>query len=74
MKRYVLLIAVLFLGFFACAQSNEEEVDLIQEYDIYKTRWDFSLTPEVGVIELYETTSKNLQMLNLKVGIAMIIR
>jgi hypothetical protein len=25
-------------------------------------------------IELYETTSKNLQMLNLKVGLAMIIR
>ncbi len=71
---------------------------MIQEYDIYKTRWDFSLTPEVGAlvkfgnfnqwgalvafnykwttnqIELYETTSKNLQMLNLKVGIAMIIR
>jgi hypothetical protein len=71
---------------------------MIQEYDIYKTRWDFSLTPEVGIlakfgaysnwgalvafnykwttnqIELYQTTSKNLQMLNLKVGIAMIIR
>ena len=71
---------------------------MIQEYDIYKTRWDFSLTPEVGAlvkfgnfnqwgalvafnykwttnkIELYETTSENLQMLNLKVGIAMIIR
>ena len=71
---------------------------MIQEYDIYKTRWDFSLTPEVGAlvkfgnfnqwgalvafnykwttnkIELYETTSKNLQMLNLKVGLAMIIR
>ena len=71
---------------------------MIQEYDIYKTRWDFSLTPEVGAlvkfgnfnqwgavvafnykwttnkIELYETTSKNLQMLNLKVGIAMIIK
>jgi opacity protein-like surface antigen len=71
---------------------------MIQEYDIYKTRWDFSLTPEVGAlvkfgnfnqwgalvafnykwttnkIELYETTSKNLQMLNLKIGIAMIIR
>ena len=71
---------------------------MIQEYDIYKTRWDFSLTPEVGAlvkfgnfsqwgalvafnykwttnkIELYETTSQNLQMLNLKVGIAMIIR
>lgn len=71
---------------------------LIQEYDIYKTRWDFSLTPEVGAlvkfgnfsqwgalvafnykwttnqIDLYETKSKNLQMLNLKVGLAMIIR
>jgi opacity protein-like surface antigen len=71
---------------------------LIQEYDLYKTRWDFSLTPEIGAlvkfgnysswgalvafnykwttnkIELYETTSKNLQMLNLKVGLAMIIR
>jgi opacity protein-like surface antigen len=71
---------------------------LIQEYDIYKTRWDFSLTPEVGAlvkfgnysswgalvafnykwttnqIELYETTSKNLQMLNLKVGLVMVIR
>jgi hypothetical protein len=71
---------------------------LILEYDIYKTRWDFSLTPEVGVvarfgnfnqwgalvafnykwttnqIELYQKTSENLQMLNLKVGIAMIIR
>ncbi|MEI7501002.1 MAG: outer membrane beta-barrel protein [Bacteroidota bacterium] len=70
---------------------------LIQEYDIYKTRWDFSLTPEVGAlikfgnfsswgalvafnykwttnkIELLET-SKNLQMLNLKVGLVMIIR
>ena len=71
---------------------------MIQEYDIYKTRWDFSLTPEIGIlakfgtysswgaivafnykwttnqIELYQTTSKDLQMLNLKVGIAMIIR
>jgi len=71
---------------------------MIQEYDIYKTRWDFSLTPEIGVlakfgaysswgaivafnykwttnqIELYQTTSKNLQMLNLKVGLSMIIR
>ncbi len=71
---------------------------MIQEYDIYKTRWDFSLTPEVGIlakfgaysswgalvafnykwttnqIELYQKTSKDLQMLNLKVGIAMIIR
>ncbi len=71
---------------------------LIQEYDIYKTRWDFSLTPEVGAlikfgnfsswgglvafnykwttnkIELYQTTSKNLQMLNLKVGLVLIVR
>lgn len=71
---------------------------MIQEYDIYNTRWDFSLAPEIGVlakfgsfsnwgaivafnykwttnkVELYQTTSKNLQMLNLKVGIAMIIR
>jgi hypothetical protein len=71
---------------------------LIQEYDIYKTYWDFSLTPEVGAlvkfgpyspwgaviafnykwttnkIELYETTSKNLQMMDLKIGIAYIIR
>jgi opacity protein-like surface antigen len=71
---------------------------LIQEYDIYKERWDFSLTPEVGAlvrfgnfsqwgalvsfnykwttnqIELYQTTFKNLQMLNLKVGLAYIIR
>jgi opacity protein-like surface antigen len=72
---------------------------LIQEYDIYTTRWDFSLTPEVGAlvkfgyfgqwgalvafnykwttnqIDLYQDrTSKNLQMLNLKVGLAYIIR
>lgn len=71
---------------------------LIQEYDIYKTRWDFSLTPEIGAlikfgnysswgalvafnykwttnqIEIYQTKSKDLQMLNLKVGLAMIIR
>jgi hypothetical protein len=71
---------------------------MIQEYDIYETYWDFSLTPEIGVlakfgaysnwgalvafnykwttnkIELYQSTSKDLQMLNLKVGIAMIIR
>ena len=71
---------------------------MIQEYDIYKTRWDFSLTPEIGIlakfgaysswgalvafnykwttnkIELYQKTSKDLQMLNLKVGIALIIR
>jgi hypothetical protein len=71
---------------------------LIQEYDIYETYWDFSLTPEVGAlvkfgpyspwgalvafnykwttnkIDLYETTSKNLQMLDLKIGISYIIR
>jgi len=71
---------------------------MIQEYDIYKTRWDFSLTPEVGAlikfgnfsswgalvafnykwttnqIELYQQTYKDLQMLNLKVGIVMIVR
>jgi opacity protein-like surface antigen len=71
---------------------------MIQEYDIYKERWDFSLTPEIGVlakfgnfsnwgalvafnykwttnqIEFYEKSSKNLQMLNLKVGLAYIIR
>jgi hypothetical protein len=71
---------------------------MIQEYDIYKTRWDFSLTPEIGAlikfgpfsswgaliafnykwttnqIDLYQTTSKDLQMLNLKVGLAIIIR
>jgi hypothetical protein len=73
---------------------------MIQEYDIYKTRWDFSLTPEIGAlvkfgsfsnwgaivafnykwttnkieVDVNDVTSKNLQMLNLKVGIAMIIR
>jgi opacity protein-like surface antigen len=72
---------------------------LIQEYDIYNTRWDFSLTPEIGAlvkfgyysgwgavvafnykwttnqIEVYnDRTSKNLQMLNLKVGLAVILR
>lgn len=30
MKKYVLLIAVLFLGSLAYAQSNKEEVDLMQ--------------------------------------------
>jgi hypothetical protein len=67
---------------------------VIQEYDLYKDKWDFSLTPEIGAlvrfnsysswglllafnykwttnkIELYQTTSENLQMLNLKVGVA----
>jgi len=71
---------------------------LIQEYDIYNTRWDFSLSPEIGVlakfgsfsnwgamvsfnykwttnkIELYEKTSENLQMLNLKIGLAYVLR
>lgn len=72
---------------------------LIQEYDIYKTRWDFSLTPEVGALIKFGNfsswgaiiagnykwttnkiefsnnwSSKNLQMFNLKVGVAMIIR
>lgn len=71
---------------------------LIQEYDIYKTWWDFSLTPEVGImakfgtfsswggllafnykwttnkIDLYQQTLSNLQMLNLKVGIVLIVR
>ncbi len=72
---------------------------LVQEYDIYKTRWDFSLTPEVGAlvkfgafsswgalvafnykwttnrIEVYnDKTSKDLQMLNLKVGLVLIVR
>ena len=71
---------------------------MIQEYDMYKERWDFSLTPEIGIlakfgaysswgaivafnykwttnqIEFYQKTSKDLQMLNIKVGIAMIIR
>ncbi len=71
---------------------------MIQEYDIYETFWDFSLTPEVGIlakfgkyanwgalvavnykwttnhIYIYETKSDNLQMFNLKVGLAMTIR
>jgi hypothetical protein len=71
---------------------------MIQEYDIYKERWDFSLTPEIGAlvkfgnfsnwggliafnykwttnkIEFYEKESTNLSMLNLKVGLAYIIR
>ena len=72
---------------------------MIQEYDIYKTRWDFSLTPEVGALVKFgnfsnwgalvafnykwttnkidfanNQESKMLQMLNLKVGLAMIIR
>ena len=72
---------------------------MIQEYDIYKTRWDFSLTPEVGALVKFGNfsswgalvafnykwttnkiefannwASKDLQMLNLKVGLVMIIR
>jgi hypothetical protein len=72
---------------------------LIQEFDIYKEAWDFSLTPEIGAlvkfgyysnwgavvafnykwttnqIDIYDNKSlKNLQMLNLKVGIAYILR
>jgi hypothetical protein len=71
---------------------------LIQEYDIYKEVWDFSLTPEIGAlvkfgqfsnlgaivafnykwttnnIEVYETKSKDLSMMNLKIGLAYIIR
>jgi hypothetical protein len=72
---------------------------LIQEYDMYKTRWDFSLTPEVGAlfkfgyfaqwgaivgfnykwttnkIDLYsDRVSKDLQMFNLKIGLAYILR
>jgi opacity protein-like surface antigen len=72
---------------------------LVQEYDIYKTRWDFSLTPEIGALVRFGnfsqwgalvafnykwTTNKiefgqnfntgNLSMLNLKVGLAYIIR
>ncbi len=29
MKKYILLIAVLFMGSFAYAQSNKEEVDFM---------------------------------------------
>ncbi|MEI8007561.1 MAG: hypothetical protein WCI48_15250 [Bacteroidota bacterium] len=71
---------------------------LIQEYDIYKTYWDFSLTPEIGAlvkfgafspvgaiiafnykwttnhIDIYQTTSKDLQMLNLRIGITYMLR
>ena len=71
---------------------------MIQEYDIYKERWDFTLTPEVGVlakfgtfsnwgafasfnykwttnqIDFYSTKSKDLQMLNLKVGLVITVR
>jgi hypothetical protein len=72
---------------------------LIQEYDIYETVWDFSLTPEIGAmvkfgnfsnwgaqiafnykwttnkIELYnDRKSKDLQMINLRVGLCYFIR
>jgi len=72
---------------------------LVQEYDIYKTRWDFSLTPEVGALIKFgafsswggliafnykwttnkidftnNIVSKNLQMLDLKVGLVLIVR
>ncbi len=72
---------------------------LVQEYDIYKTRWDFSLTPEVGALIKFgafsswgglvafnykwttnkieftnNIVSENLQMLNLKVGLVLIVR
>jgi opacity protein-like surface antigen len=72
---------------------------LVQDKDIYKTRWDFSLTPEVGALVRFGNFSQwgalvafnykwttnqiefgknfdtgNLSMLNLKVGLAMIIR
>ena len=30
MKKYILLIAVLFIGSFSWAQSNKEEIDLVQ--------------------------------------------
>ena len=70
---------------------------VIQEYDLYKERWDFSLTPEIGAIirfgnfaqwgalvafnykwttnqiETLTRTTKDLSMLNLKVGIAYLI-
>jgi opacity protein-like surface antigen len=71
---------------------------MVQEYDIYKTRWDFSLEPEIGAIakfgnfsnwgavlagnykwttnkiELYQKTSSNLSMFNIKLGLVYIIR
>jgi hypothetical protein len=70
---------------------------VIQEYDIYKYRWDFSLTPEIGAIvkfgnysnwgaiaafnykwttnqiEFGNTSSKDLNMLNIKFGLAYLI-
>jgi hypothetical protein len=71
---------------------------MIQEYDIYSTSWDFSLTPEIGIlakfgnysrwggilafnykwttnhIDFMQKTTKDLQMLNIKLGISLIIR
>jgi len=72
---------------------------LVQEYDIYNTRWDFSLTPEIGALIKFGAfsnwggllafnykwttnqidfdnnwNSKDLNMLNLKVGIVLIVR
>jgi len=72
---------------------------LIQEYDIYKTRWDFSLTPEIGalirfgafsswganiafnykwttnMIDIYTGHDlKNLQMLQLRIGLCLFLR
>ena len=72
---------------------------MVQEYDLYKTRWDFSLTPEIGAVMKFgyfsqwgalvafnykwttnkieyakNFATKDLQMLNLKVGLVMIIR
>ncbi|HTX89561.1 MAG TPA: hypothetical protein VMC08_11265 [Bacteroidales bacterium] len=71
---------------------------LIQEYDIIKDVWDFSLSPEIGAnfkfgyfsnwgaqlafnykwttnqIEVYGTKSKDLQMLNLRVGLVYYLR
>ncbi|MCX6247397.1 MAG: hypothetical protein NTW10_06665 [Bacteroidetes bacterium] len=72
---------------------------MVQEYDLYKTRWDFSLTPEIGALIKFGNysswgglvafnykwttnkiefaknfASKDLQMLNLKVGLVLIVR
>lgn len=71
---------------------------MIQEYDIYETYWDFSLTPEVGLtakfghfsnwggllafnykwttnkIKIGNESSRDLQMLGLRVGVTLIIR
>ncbi len=73
---------------------------LVQEWDLYKTRWDFSLTPEIGAVmkfgyyakwgalvafnykwttnkfeyTILKSSSKDLQMVNLKVGLTYLIR